>query len=174
MNKRKTRHLHGLLLVTACLLSACASVGSLVSSPEVSLRDVQMTDFSFTGQTFLLSFYVSNPNSFSLPVNSVSYGVALDGHTFASGNTQGAFSVPAGGDSEFSISVDLNLLQTAPKLLSIVREGARRDIPYEIEGELGVDIPYIPPVSFKGNGEIRLTSNAFQKHDVQTVLTELP
>ncbi len=161
MNMRTARHWQRLLLVIVCMLSACASVDSLVSSPTVSLRGMQMTEFSFSSQTFMLDFDVSNPNPFPLPVNSVTYGVVLDGHTFASGNTQGSFSVPAGGDSEFAISVNLNLLQTAPKLLSIVRDGARRDIPYEIEGELGVDIPYTPPVSFSSNGEIRLTSNAF-------------
>ena len=161
MNMRTARHWQRLLLVIVCMLSACASVDSLVSSPTVSLRGMQMTEFSFSSQTFMLDFDVSNPNPFPLPVNSVTYGVVLDGHTFASGNTQGSFSVPAVGDSEFAISVNLNLLQTAPKLLSIVRDGARRGIPYEIEGELGVDIPYTPPVSFSSNGEIRLTSNAF-------------
>jgi LEA14-like dessication related protein len=161
MNKRTAWHWQGLSLVMVCMLSACASVESLVSSPTVSLRGMRMTEFSFTGQTFVLDFDVSNPNPFPLPVNSVAYGVVLDGHTFASGNTHGSFSVPAGGDGEFAISVDLNLLRTAPKLLSIVRDGARRDIPYEIEGELGVDIPYTPPVSFSSNGEIRLTSSAF-------------
>jgi len=161
MNKRTARHWQGLLLVTVWMLSACASVESLVSSPTVSLRGMQMTEFSFSGQTFVLDFDVTNPNPFSLPVNSVTYGVVLDGHTFASGNTRGSFSVPAGGASEFAISVELNLVQTAPKLLSIVRDGARRDIPYAIDGELGVDIPYTPPLSFSSNGEIRLTSNAF-------------
>jgi LEA14-like dessication related protein len=161
MSKRTARYWQSLLPAIVCMLSACASVESVVSSPTVNLRGMQMTEFSFTGQTFVLDFDVSNPNPFPLPVNSVTYGVALDGHTFASGNTQGSFSVPAGGDSEFAISVDLNLLQTAPKLLSIVRDGARRDIPYEIEGELGVDIPYTTPVSFSSSGEIRLTSNAF-------------
>jgi LEA14-like dessication related protein len=161
MNARGTSILRCILLVSSIALSACASVSSMVNPPEVNLRGVQMTEFSFTGQTFLLDFDVSNPNPYPLPVKSVKYGVELDGHTFATGNTQGEFSIPASGDSEFSISVDLNLLQTAPKLLSIVRDGARHDIPYQIEGELGIDIPYAPPVSFRSGGEIRLQTSAF-------------
>ncbi len=161
MNARGTLILRCLLILASCALSACASVSSMVSPPEVSLRGVQMTEFSFTGQTFLLDFEVSNPNPYPLPVKSVQYGIELDGQTFATGNTKGEFSIPASGDGEFSISVDLNLLQTAPKILSIVRDGARRDIPYAIEGELGIDIPYAPPVSFKSDGEIRLQSSAF-------------
>ena len=161
MNQRKSRHPLPLLLASALLLSACASIGDMVASPNVTLRSVQLTDFGFSKQTFLLDFDVSNPNSFPLPVKSVTYGIELDGHAFASGNTQGSFSVPARGEGEFSISVDLNLLQTAPRLLSIVRDGARQDIPYALEGELGIDIPYTPPASFKTEGEIRLRSSAF-------------
>ena len=158
---RRNAMLRLLLLASLSALSACASVASIVTPPEVSLRGVQMTDFSFSSQTFLLDFDVTNPNPYALPVKFVKYGIELDGHTFASGNTQGEFSIPASGDGEFSISVELNLLQSAPRLLSIVREGARHEIPYAIEGELGIDIPYAPPVSFKSDGQIRLQAGAF-------------
>lgn len=161
MDNRVTRALYSLLLLAAAMLSACATVTNSVSSPDVSLRNIQMTDFSFGGQTFLLHFDVSNPNPFPLPVKSVKYGVSLDGLTFASGTTEGSFSIPASGDGDFSISVDLDLLQTAPKLLSVVRDGAMHDIPYAVEGELGIDIPFTKPVSFKSDGSIRLRSGAF-------------
>jgi LEA14-like dessication related protein len=161
MNKRVTRGLYGLLLLSAAMLSACATVANSVHSPGVSLRNIQLTKASFDSQTFLLGFDVSNPNAFALPVKSVKYGVVLDGQTFASGATLGSFSVPARGDGEFFISVDLDLLQATPKLLSVVRDGARHSIPYEVAGELGVDIPFIRPLSFKSNGSIRLRSSAF-------------
>lgn len=161
MNKYVRSIRYGLLLATTCMLSACASVSDFVTSPQVSLNSVQLTSFSLGAQTFELGFDVSNPNRFSLPVKSVKYGVQLDGVAFASGSTPGAFSVPAGGDGEFSISVSLDLLQTAPQLLSIIRDGAKRDIPYQVEGELGVDIPFAKAVSFSSSGEIRLKSSIF-------------
>lgn len=161
MSKRLTSIRYGYLIAAVCMLSACASLSDLVESPQVSLNSVQLTDFSLSAQTFELGFDVSNPNRFALPVKSVKYGVQLDGLAFASGSTPGAFSVPASGDGEFSISVSLNLLQTAPKLLSIIRDGARRDIPYEVQGELGVDIPFAKAVSFSNSGEIRLKSSIF-------------
>jgi LEA14-like dessication related protein len=85
----------------------------------------------------------------------VSYGVQLDNHRFASGRTQGGFTVPASGDGQFAISVELNLLKTAPQLLYVVRDGVRRDIAYELKGQLGVDIPLVKPVNFESNGAIR-------------------
>jgi len=142
-------------------LAGCATTfENLVESPTVELTNVQIIGLGFNSQTFMLSFDVDNPNPFSLPVESVSYGVKLDGHRFASGKTASEFSVPANGQGQFAISVDLDLLQTAPQLLSIVRESVRKEVEYELEGQLAVGIPLAPPVSYRNTGSIRLTSDA--------------
>ena len=151
-----------LFLVVAGTLGGCAtSIENIVSTPRVQLRDVQVLGLGFKNQTFLLTFDISNPNPFALPVDAVSYAVRLDGQRFASGETASDFSVPAGGNSEFAISVDLDLLQTAPQLLSIVRDGVRKDIGYDLEGQLTVGIPLAPPVSYRSSGTIRLHSEVF-------------
>ena len=147
------------VLFAAGLLSGCASTDKLIDAPGVSLNNVQMTDLDFSGQTFRLGFDVSNPNPFPLPITAVSYGVELDGHRFASGKTDGGFIVPASGDGEFAINVQLNLLKTAPQLLHIVRDAEKRDIPYELKGQLGIDIPFTKPVAFKSAGEIRMRAS---------------
>jgi LEA14-like dessication related protein len=157
MRRTKLLYLFGLALA-ASFLSACASTGPLISSPGVSLRNVELTDIDFSGQVFLLGFDVTNPNPFPLPVKAVSYGVELDGYRFAQGQTKGGFTVPAKGDGEFAISVELNLLKTAPQLLYIVRDGVMRDIPYELTGTLGIDIPLVEPLEFASEGKIRLRS----------------
>lgn len=150
------------MVLLACCMSACASMPeSLVASPRVNLSNVQVVGLGFSTQTFLLSFDVANPNPFPLPVNNVSYGVKLDGQRFASGETVSDFTVPAHGDASFTISVDLNLLQTAPQLLSIVRDGTRQDIPYELVGRFGVDIPMVPTIKYRNSGNIRLNSRTF-------------
>ncbi len=151
-----------LMLLLALSLSSCATVPeSLVGSPQVYLRDVQLVELDFKRQTFLLSFDVANPNPFPLPVHNVGYGVTLDGQLFASGETASRFTVPADGDASFAISVDLDLLKTAPKLLSIVRDGARRDVRYDLEGSFGVDLPLVPTLKYHDTGVIRVTSNAY-------------
>ena len=134
---------------------------SLVSAPDVRLKQVQVESVDVSGQSFLLSFDVTNPNPFPLPISTISYAVALDGHPFASGNTDSAFTVPARGDGEFAISVDLNLLRTAPELLFIAREGFRRDIAYSLSGELGIDLPYAKPVGFGTDGHVRLQTPGY-------------
>jgi LEA14-like dessication related protein len=150
------------LLAASVGLGACETLPeNLIEKPQVALRDVQVVGLGLNAQTFLLSFDVSNPNPFPLPVNHVSYGVKLDGQRFATGRTPSDISVPADGSAQFAISVELDLLNTAPALLSIVREGVRREVPYELEGELGIDIPLTPPVRYRSEGAIRLNSGGF-------------
>ena len=143
-------------------LAACETLPeNLIKQPEVKLHQVEVQGFGFNAQTFLLTFDISNPNPFALPVNHVSYGLNLDGQRFASGETPGEVSVPANGATKFAISVDLDLLKTAPRLLSIVRDGARREIPWELDGELGLDMPMAPPVRYSSAGMIQLNSDAY-------------
>ena len=140
----------------AWFLTGCASTASFVDTPQVSLRNVEVTALDLSSQTFLLAFDVINPNPFPLPIESISYGVELDGYRFASGETQGDFTVPASSDGGFAISVELNLMRTAPQLLFIVRDGVHREIPYSLKGSFDIDIPLVSPVAFKTSGTIRL------------------
>ena len=151
----------GLVLLSLAMSGCATTMEDIVRSPSVELRSVEVLGLGFNGQTFLLSFNVENPNPFALPVSSVSYSLTLDGHRFASGQTPGEFSVPASGSGEFAISVDLNLLQSTPQLLSIVRQGVRKDIAYELDGRFAVDIPLAPAVSFRNSGSIRLSPASF-------------
>lgn len=143
-----------LLLVS---IAGCAGTSSLVSAPTVDLDHVEVTELGFSGQTFLLAFKVANPNPFPLPIRSVAYGLELDGKRFASGATTAGFTVPASGRVEFAISVELDLLQTAPTLLYTVSDSLARDIPYELRGEFGLDIPAAAPLRFRSSGAIRFS-----------------
>lgn len=150
------------LMVTLTVLGGCASLPeNIIGTPNIELRDVRVMGLGFKSQTFLLSFDISNPNPFRLPVKHVAYDVRLDGTRFASGETAADLSIPANGDGQFAISVDLDLLSTAPQLLSTIRAGVRGEIPYELRGELGIDIPMTPPVRYRTTGNIRLLSEHY-------------
>ena len=149
------------LIATTALLASCASTGAMISAPGVALRNVELTRLSTSGQTVLLGFDVSNPNPFPLPVRSISYGVELDGHRFASGRADSDFTIPADGEGAFALSVELDLLKTAPALLYIVGDSLKREVAYALEGELGLDLPLVRPVPFEASGSIRLQARAF-------------
>ena len=152
----------GAIAAASLALGACATLKDIVSAPNVSLRNVQVESLSIDKQTFLLSFDVTNPNPFPLPIESISYGVELDGMRFASGDTASSFTIPAGSDGQFAITVNLNLLRTSPELLFTVRDGVRHDIPYALEGSLSFNIPYAKPTRFESTGHVRLIASSSQ------------
>jgi LEA14-like dessication related protein len=146
------------LIVFACFAAGCASTGVSVERPSVSLQNMEVAEIDLDGQTFVLGFDVVNPNPFPLPIRSMAYGVELDGLRLAGGETQSAFTVPADGNSRFEITVDVDLMRTAPQLLFILRDGIYRDIPYALEGRFAIDVPLVNPVSFRNEGSIRLNA----------------
>ena len=154
-------------LLVACL-SACASVPEdLVRTPRVNLSNAQVVDLGFKSQTFLLSFNVANPNPFPLPVSNIRYGVKLDGQRFANGETVCDFTIPAHADTSFAISVELDLLQSAPQLLSLVRDGTHREISYQLNGRFGVNLPLSPTLKYRKNGKIRFNSDTDLKSQLR-------
>jgi len=153
---RRKRHAAAAALVMVTI-AGCAGTSSLVSAPTVDLDHVEVAELGFSGQTFLLAFNVANPNPFPLPIRSIAYGVELDGQRFASGATEGGFTVPASGQAEFAISVELDLLKTAPPLLYTVKDSLTRDVPYELTGEFGLGIPATEPLRFRSSGAVRFS-----------------
>lgn len=148
-----------LTLMVTVIIAGCAGTGVSIEKPDVTLRGVEMSHLSFSGQTFLLSFDVDNPNSFPLPIRSVRYHLQLENQTFASGETEGDFSVPASGSGEFDISVELDILASAGQLTGVLRSGMRKPVAYELTGSLAVDIPYVKPLPFSTSGVITIASN---------------
>ena len=163
------RHINNLhscfLLFAAVSLSACAGTGILVDSPGVELTGVELTSASFHRQTFLMSFDVSNPNPFPLPVKAVDYRVDFDDRKFAGGKTQGNFTVPARGNNSFAISVDLDILSSASHLKSLISGEFRENISYELRGNFAVDIPLVKPIPFSNSGVINMTQTASDNFD---------
>ncbi len=148
------------LLFTLVSLSGCAGTGSVIDSPRVDLTAVKLTSANIRRQTFLLSFDVSNPNPFPLPVKAVDYEVIFDDRKFAGGQTQGSFTVPASGDDSFAISVDLDFFSSVSHLTSLFSGGFRKNISYELQGSLAVDIPFVKPIPFSNSGVINMTQTA--------------
>lgn len=146
--------------LTAVMLSACANLENIIYPPQVSLRNINVENINFRVQTFVLAFDVTNSNPFPLPISTISYDVELGGHRFFSGVAASEIMIPASSDGAFAISVDVNILRTAPELVFVLRKGTRGEIPYSIEGKLGIDVPYTKYFKFENTGLIRLQASS--------------
>ncbi len=149
------------MLVTIVLSSGCAATQSFVDTPRVHLTKVELTYAGFDGQVFLLRFDVDNPNPFALPVTSVRYQVILANQKFASGEAHSEISIPASGSGDFDLQVELDLLKQASQLVSVVRDGMRHDVEYELHGSFTVDIPFVQPIPFSTKGSVQIAGNQF-------------
>ncbi len=143
------------------LMGGCATNESIVDLPRVSLNDVELMKAGFDGQTFLLRFGVDNPNLFPLPVTLVRYQIHLADQKFASGEVSSAFSIPAAGNGDFDLRVELDLLKQASGLIAVVRSGMRHHVEYELHGSLSVDIPLVKPIPFSSTGSVQIRGHRF-------------
>ena len=141
-------------LPVCLLLAACATTENLVATPSVTLTSVALERMSFTGQTFLLRFDVTNPNAFPLPVREITYRVLLDNEKFAGGETAASFTIPSRGTDSFAISVDIDILNRASQITSLLAGGMPDDVSYQVDGALTVDIPFTRPLTFSSSGVI--------------------
>ena len=143
-----------LLTAAVMMLGGCATTETLVGTPEVTLTSVELEDVSFRKQTFLLGFEVVNPNPFPLPVQSIRYSVSLDDERFAGGETRASFTIPANGSNAFVVSVELDILNRASQITSLLQGGVPDNVSYQVDGSLTVDIPFTRPLSFSSSGMI--------------------
>ena len=146
------------VVATIGTLAACAGPVTLVDSPSIRLTSIDSGHMSFNRQSFVLGFDISNPNPFPLPVQVLNYSVQIADQDFASGKTEGEFTVPANGDSSFAISVDLDMMQQASSITSLLRAGSEGQVSYELNGSLTVDIPFTQAIPFSNKGTISLMS----------------
>ena len=139
------------------VLAGCATgTTALVSTPRVDLKSVEMEKVTFTGQTFVLGFEVENPNAFPLPVKAVKYRVMFDDERFAGGETRASFSVPANGSDQFMLSVELDIVNSATEVMSLLKGGMPERVEYRVDGTLTVDIPFSRPLPFSSSGTIQV------------------
>ena len=139
------------------VLAGCATgPETLISTPAVDLKSVEMEKVTFTGQTFVLGFEVENPNAFPLPVKAVKYRVMFDDERFAGGETVAAFTIPANGNDQFMLSVELDIVNSATEVMSLIKGGMPEHVEYRVDGTLTVDIPFTRPLPFSSSGTIQV------------------
>lgn len=148
----------GVLLLTVPL-AACQTLTEQLEAPDVRLTGVRLQEVNTMQQRFLLDFDVSNPNAIALPVRAVNYGVKLGGMSLAEGSSDNAFRIPARGDGQFSVSVEMSLLQTVKVLGSRLLQGGEQSLDYDVGGSVEVDLPFVRPLPFSSTGSVQISRN---------------
>ncbi len=142
-----------LSLLLGALLTACAAVPlSKPIAPTVSVAAVKPLNFSLTSQKLAFTLRVNNPNSFDLPMESLTFSANLGGEHLAQGSSVNKVTIPAKGEAMLNVTVEAGLSKIINKLDAILKQQATEldydvtgvvklanwpaNIPFNVEGEL--------------------------------------
>lgn len=138
-------------LALALLLWSCAPAADL-QTPAVMLSDIRpsgrMTVFE---QRYDIALRIQNPNQMDLPLDGLSYTVALNGQDFARGVSHDRQTVPALGETVMHVMVSSNAMDWIRQIAEIQ---AHPDMnpSYKVSGTLYVRGYNNTPMPFSQSG----------------------
>ncbi|TVR93935.1 MAG: hypothetical protein EA428_01120 [Spirochaetaceae bacterium] len=113
--------------------------------PEVSLREVRLTDLNFTAAGLVADVEISNPNTFAITLERFSYVLSVEEQAFLSGENPERLSIGPGGQE----SVTLPFEFTFAEALNVARAGVTSNqLDYRVQVNFVFDVPLL--------GEVRL------------------
>jgi LEA14-like dessication related protein len=144
------RLLAAVLMVAA--LTGCAY--ARLEKPKLEVVDVQLLKGDLLQQQLKVRMRVRNPNDRQLPVAGITYELAVAGESFAHGESERDFMVPALGSAEFDVNVTAN---AATALLRILAGGRRLDsVDYRLTGKVALSSGMLRSIAFDEKGKINL------------------
>jgi len=141
------------LALFLAVLAACAPKQFV--QPEFSLAGIGIKNLSLFEQRFEVRMHVHNPNTYALPVKSMEASFELEGEPLGTGTNNTPFTVPAGGDAEFTVDVVANL---APSVLRVIDKLNRGEntVSYHAKGSITPSVPFVRPFPFDTTGTLQL------------------
>lgn len=118
----------GVLLVLA--VSACAPIES-AQPPQVRLADIRLLPGGLFEQKFELELVLTNPNNFDLPLDGMTFKLALNDAPFAEGVSNASVTVPRLGEARVPVVATTTILDIMQQVLAL---GGKGDLTYRLEG----------------------------------------
>ena len=149
--KTITRKLPAILtLLTAALLSACATLSPYKESPRVSLVSIQPNEMTVLEQRFVLQLRILNPNDIAIPVEGLSYAIEINEREFAYGVSRQAVEIPAFGEALLDVEVVSNLLNVVQQLQALQGNTGGK-LRYRLSGKISLaNSPASLPFDYSG------------------------
>lgn len=145
----------GLALVLALIVFGCASVYRYADPPHVSLAGIRVLDMTLFEQRYLLALRVQNPNSIELPIEGMSYTLAVNGSEFAHGVNSQETTIPAFGEQVLHVTVVADLLSTL-KHLGHWERWPPRKLDYQLSGKIQLaNVAVSLPFEYRGKIELQ-------------------
>ncbi len=122
--------------------------------PKVSLKNVDISDLSFTKASVVFHLDLKNSNPFTVKLNGLNYGLKLGGKKFAKGSAE-VSSIGKNSISTIKIPLDISFLKLGRSVYNLLTESSSG---YELFGSMKFDIPKlgVKTIPFKKTGQVPL------------------
>lgn len=163
-----------LLIALLITVSACSTlqegVKSLVKQPEVTYKSISVGEVSMDAFELNPTFSIENKNTFSLPIDSVTYDLSLNEKNMLTGETKDIGTLPANNTKDVTLSLGLTQ-ETLTALQQLLFKNKQLD--YTIKGSvktMGLAIPfeksatlYVPEIKV---ADVQVKEASFSQLDI--------
>lgn len=135
-------------IVSAALISSCATLEQQVRKPEVSISDVNIVGMSLSDVQLAFDLDVKNPNPFGLSMRGLSYRLALQDKPLFNGALTDKLQISANGTSRVTLPFTLRYEDVLGTLNAL---RGNSELRYQLSGQadLGlIKLPYSKTGSF--------------------------
>jgi LEA14-like dessication related protein len=151
MQQAMFRCVGGVLLV---LLAGCAGMMTRLERPEVTVAGIDLIEPGLLEQRYRIQLRVHNPNDVDLPVDGVRFRVDINGHSFVTGESPAAVTVPRFGSALMEVDA-VSTLASFARQFGDISSGRTLAVRYELSGNVHLSHPPVN-LPFTQEGEIGL------------------
>ena len=105
-------------------IGGCTSL--VFKEPTVSLSDVVVERFDFSGVNVRVDLDAYNPNGYDLQIQKVEYSFSINGMSLSSGNLVRSLNLSASSTTRVSVPISLSLLQSLNVAKSLLSDADHR------------------------------------------------
>lgn len=140
-------------MLALAAIGGCAWLVPHLQAPRLAVIGVRVRRADFWQQRLDVRLRVRNPNSISLPVEALTYTLAVNGQPVADGRSARRFTVPPHGTTEFDTVVTANMAST---FLSILGAGRGHPVQYRLRGKVELAHGLLRELPFDERGQFVL------------------
>lgn len=134
-------------------VGGCRTLTPRLVPPTLTVTAVSLQGGGLRHAQVQLQVHVINPNDRAISVRSIVVNLDLAGMPFASGTNEAPFTVPANGDTDFTLDVTANVSRA---LLVMIGGLGHHTVAYHLYGELHLQHSLVRTIHFAHDGRVRL------------------
>ncbi|MFI4868958.1 MAG: LEA type 2 family protein [Steroidobacterales bacterium] len=151
MSPRLPRRL--VLTMTLVAAAGCASMLPKLQPPQLAVTGVAIGGGNLQQQPIRLTLHATNPNDRAIAIREIECNLELAGAAFAQGTTEAAFTLPASGETDFTLNLTANLNNV---LAALAGGFNHHTVDYRLYGQVRLQNGLVRTIPFDQKGKVRL------------------